>query len=624
MAGRTRSRSNPQSSSRPVPLGRALVASSARYTGADAPRVYGVDKGWQRECYRYYSIIGEARYAAQYYGNALSKCELFMSEPVLLGEGAAQRRSLRPAFGSVEQAHLDDVFSGRANQSQMLHDIGVHLTVGGECFVVGRYQGAPVGADGSLGFVGDGGMIWEVVSPVDMNVHGKGWQLEFEGYAPVRLTDNDVVIRIWRPDPFRRLQADSPFKSLLPVLKEIENLDLHIYTQLISRIAANGIWAVPEEMDLPEDGTGEDDDTEAGTANAPSRLMTLLAEAGKKAIANPGSPAARIPLILQVPGEFIDKLGKPITFWSELDAKAIEMRSNALHRFASGMDLPNEMIEGMSSNEGTGGGRSNGVSHWGAWQIEESAIKIHIEPMLELIASAFTVDYIRHQVPGTALIVTASTEKLRLRPDRSEQAFELHDRFAIGYATLLKENGFDPSDAPNDAEVKRMILLKIATGSATPEMVAAANALLDIDLPMPEPPAQPAAEMPQTRPTPSLVDHPTRPRDPSESAAALEVACHGMVLTALSRVGNRLIQRKVQPPEGVPTYATHTFALGDVDTTRLLDGAFPMANEMLEGIGDPAEIVPVLQRYTAALIATKAEHDRSEMMKWLERTEVPA
>src|SRR6478735_9173517 len=146
MAGRTRNRatrSTTRRSSHPATLGRALVASAAHFTGGQAPRIYGVDKSWQAEAYRFYSIIGEARYAAQYYGNAMSKCELYMAEPVI--DEKTQLRSLKPNFTGDEAAFLDDVFSGHANQSQMLHDIGVHLTVSGECFVVGRMQALPRG-----------------------------------------------------------------------------------------------------------------------------------------------------------------------------------------------------------------------------------------------------------------------------------------------------------------------------------------------------------------------------------------------------------------------------------------------------------------------------------------------
>jgi hypothetical protein len=622
MAGRTRTRAS--RSTRPQHPNRALVASSAYYTGAQAPLVYGTDKGWQAECYRFYSIIGEARYAAQYYGNSLSKCEMFMANPVI--DEKTKVPKWEPSYDSPEAAFLDDVFVGKANQSEMLHGIGVHLTVGGELFVIGYVADrTPTGlAAAAQSTPGDGSMIWGVYSPLEVNTQGRSWTLKFEGAPDLVLGEFDVVIRIWRADPYLRNHADSPFKSMLPVLAEIEKLTMHIQAQLISRLAGAGIMWVPEGIDFPDmplgPGATDEEKAAAETANGPTKLMRLIAEAGATALRNQGHPSTRVPIIIQVPDNLIEYVGKVTTFWSELDEKAQEMREGALHRFASGMDLPNESTEGMASNGGTGGGSSNGVSHWGAWQIEESAIKIHIEPAMELVVSAFTVDYIRIQVPRTKMVVQFSTAKLRLRPDRSKEALELYGLGVLNRVALLRETGFNTTDLMSDDELKTWLMLKIAGGSNTPEQVAAAANAFGLNLPA----SDPTAETTQAPPPPSLEEHPIRPRDPSERVASLIPVCNAMVLQALSRVGNRLIQRKVRPPEGVATYSVHTYAPGELDATALLVDAFPMANEMLDGLADPADVMPTLQRYTAALVATGAAHDRGEMTKWLERMEIEA
>jgi len=69
-----------------------------------------------------------------------------------------------------------------------------------------------------------------------------------------------------------------------------------------------------------------------------------------------------------------------MTFWTELDAQSKDMRAEAITRFFGRNGPPAEQILGMSANSGTGGG-SNGVSHWGAWQIEVTTIKMFVEPM---------------------------------------------------------------------------------------------------------------------------------------------------------------------------------------------------------------------------------------------------
>lgn len=608
MAGRTVSRQrSTRSSGEHISPGRAIVASSAYYRGNEAPRIYGTDKAWQRECYRFYSITGEARYAANYYAAAMSKCEMHIDEPVVAEDGRA--KAWVPNYACPEADALDEMFSGRNNQGEALRSYGRHAVIGGECFVIGKYLGDAARFFDST--IGDDSMRWEVVSPLEMNVEGTNWTQTLPGTATVyKFTERDVVIRIWNPDPYQRNQADSPFKSLMPVLREIEMLSEHINSQLTSRLAGAGILWVPEGMDFPslplEEGEEE-------TTSGPSKLARLIAKAGATALKDRSHAMARVPIIIQAPNELIDK-ARLMHFWSELDEKASEMRSGSLHRFASGMDLPNEIIEGMNSNEGTGGGRSNGVSHWGQWQIEEAAIKMHIEPAMDVFVSAITIDWIRVQVPGTTKVVAYGTGNLKLRPDRSKEAFELYDRGLLKPTALFREVGFDPSDLADDADRKAMILWKLSTGSATPDQVAAAAAAYGIELPLQSASGvRPPAQLP---PAPSLEEHPTRPRDPSEQqAAALMAACHSMCLQALTRVGNRLRQKGVKA-NGIPIYSVHTEVIGDVDT-GLLQNCFPMAREMLEDIADPADVMPHLQTYVSGVLATKGVHSKAAMTDFL-------
>ena len=108
----------------------------------------------------------------------------------------------------------------------------------------------------------------------------------------------------------------------------------------------------------------------------------------------------------------------------------------------------------MSSNSGTGGGRSTGVSHWGAWQIEEATIKMHVEPMLDVIVNALTIGYLQVRPRRRVLAsIVYDTSALRLRPDRSKEAFELYDRGLISGEALLRENGFADDDAAHPGRV---------------------------------------------------------------------------------------------------------------------------------------------------------------------------
>jgi hypothetical protein len=552
--------------SRPQPVvipTTSLVASAMRYPGK-APRLYVPKQPWQAECYRHYAICGEARFAATFFGHALSRAVLSIAEPGVEGPKTVDTGPAADALAAL--------FNGADGQSQMLQSIGTHLTIAGECYLVGRTV--------------EDTDVWEIVSCMEMRVNGNNWSVHYGDALPdVPLTEQDVVIRIWQPNPARRVEADSPFRSLLPILSEIEWLTKHVFAQTASRLAGAGILLMPESMTFPPPPGQEGAETAA--MNEADSFMLTLAEAMMTPLSDPGSPSAVVPIVVTAPDEAIAS-ARLLTFWSELDAASMSLRGEAIRRFALGMDLPPEQILGMSSNGGTGGGTSNGVSHWGAWQIEESTIKMHVEPMLELVANAVTVGYIRHAAPPGPQYVTYSTEALRLRPDRSREAFELYDRGVIGPRALVRENGFSLDDMPDPIAYHLWLLQKVATqAAATPEQMDAALAQLGVDLGVP---AQPGPTPRKPLPPPATGEQ-TRPRTPAEHT--LLHTCEALVFRALERAGNRLRQNVSKPP-GVPAYQTHEYIRANGNTATLLVDAWSCAPQVLADLADPDAVVPVL------------------------------
>ena len=580
-----------------IPTTKSLVASSTRYPGKGV-RIYSQRQDWQRECYRHYAICGEARYGARFFGHALSRAVLSAAQ--LDGEGSIESLDSGPAYEA-----LVDLFNGPDGQTQMLDAIGLHLTVAGECYLIGRQA-----------ITGD---LWEVLSCLEVQVVANDqWQINYgNGLPPIDLTEDDVVIRIWLPAPGKHVEADSPFRSLLPILSEIEWLTRHVFAQITSRLAGAGILLMPQGMSFPKPPAQEGH--EVTGANEADEFMLTLAEAMMAPIADPGSPSALVPIVVTAPDDAIDK-PRLLEFWSALDSASMDMRVEAIRRFALGMDLPPEQVLGMSSNGGTGGGNSNGVSHWGAWQIEESTIKLHIEPMLDTVCNALTMGYLRPTISdgeeSVSAFVTYSTERLRLRPDRSQEAFELYDRGLLSPKALFRENGFALEDMASEEEFQTWLLVKAATQSTTPEQVQAAMAQLGVDLGPVTTNQAPRLE----RPTPSLEGHPTRPRTPAESA--LVAASEALVFRALERAGNRLRQSTAKPP-GVPAYETHLYVT-PVNTAKLLDDAWSCAPMVLEGIGDPAVVVPLLDSYCTSLIQGRQPHERGRLRNWLRLAEEEA
>jgi hypothetical protein len=568
----------------------AMVASATRYPGA-AARIYQPRQDWQSECYRHYSICGEARFAAKFFGHSVSRASLFAAEMV---DGTAREATNGPAADA-----LAALFNGKDGQTQMLDALGTHLTVAGEAYLVGRQA--------------DEIDTWEIVSCLEMQVAGTSWQINYgNGLPVVQLTEDDVVIRIWLPSPAHRIEADSPFRALLPILSEIEWLTRHVFAQITSRLAGSGVLIMPQGMSFPPppeqvttDGTTEP----AKPANEADAFMQTLADAMMAPIEDPSSPSAVVPIVITAPDDTIDK-PRLLTFWTQLDEASMSLRTEAIRRFALGMDLPPEQILGMSGGAGaTGHSSSRGVSHWGAWQVEESTIKLHIEPMLDTIVNALTVGYLRPLVESPMAIVVYDSTALRLRPDRSKEAFELYDRGLISADALRRENGFDEDDTPNSEQFKSWLLIKVASGSATPEQVQSALAALGVVL------GGVTGEVTrEARPDPTLDRHPIRPRTPDE--AELIAAANGLVFRALEKAGNRLRQSVSRPP-GAPPYETHLYVKVNGSAERLLEDVWSCAPQVLEGIADPTVVVPVLNSYCISLLKEQSPHRRDRLVNWL-------
>ena len=587
----------------------SMVASAVRYPG-EVARIYEGVKEWQREAYRHYRICGEARYAADFYGSALSRSTLHIAQRNERGEKVIQ-------VGGEANAILDDLFAGKDGQAQMLKAMGVHLTIAGECYLVGRTVTPEEAANDVT--MKSGGDIWEIVSVEEMIVAGRTWSIRVgANRKPVELTRTDVVIRVWFPDPADRMQADSPFRSLLPVLKEIEWLTLHIFAQLTSRLAGAGLLFLSQDITFPP--PLDEDGKAIATKNEADAVMTVLADAMMRPLRDPSNPASKVPVVLQVPTELLrtGKAAELLQFWTQLDSESREMRSDSIRRFAIGMNLPVEVILGMSSNPGTGGGASSGVSHWGAWQIEEQTIKMHLEPTLDLVVNSLTVGYLRPLMTDETATdeIAYSTEALRLRPDRSKESMELYNMGQLKADVMVTENGFSTSDMPDDTEFRKWLLTKVASGSATPEQVQAALALLGraaagFRLETPAPPRVspgPTRHSRTTRPGPA---HRRPPRCCWPPPTGWSTGRWNAPAT-----GSGATPRSGRPTSRPSRCTPRSGSTATPTSTSPTHGRAPRRSSTGSRTCRPT--VKSLDAYCRTLFFEKAEHTRTRLAEWLE------
>ncbi len=540
----------------------SLVASAVRLPQHTRNRVIQ-SESWQTDAWRLYDTVPELRFVANWKGNMASRARL----------GVLQRTEGKdtPVLTGPPVSALEAYFGGEQGHAEMQRLTGLHLTVAGECYHVYFGKQWTVVAHDKVKQTGD--MI-----RADL---GDGW-VDIKGGA-------DMVIRVWTPHPMDPYKADSPVRSNLSTLREIERTSQTVQAILSSRLAGNGILMLPSDISFPPP---EDADPSASTADT---FMRVLGEAMLTPIGDPDNPAAVVPIVVTAPGENI-KEARHIRLSDELTEQVRLTRDNAVKRFALGMDIPAEVLTGMGD-----------ANHWNAWLVDEAAVKAHIEPLLDVIANAVTTGYLWHAVDNAqgTYFVAADTSAIRLRPNRSREAIDLYDRGRLSHEALLRETGFDTSDAPNPTQFREWLLTKIALGSTSPEQTQAAAEKLGATLGMAEVvPIEKAKDRPD-----DLDNRRTVQRDARDTGPVVpDVAgAEALVFRALERAGNRLRSRHSYRGEVAPHLLHLTLDPRGVDD--LLDGAWTFAAEV--GLD---HLIPALDTYVRMLIGTRTEHSRDRML----------
>jgi len=130
---------------------------------------------------------------------------------------------------------------------------------------------------------------------------------------------------------------------------------------------------------------------------------------------------------------------REMTFWTELDAQSKDMRAEAITRFAVGMDPPAEQILGMSANSGTG--REQWCLSLGAWQIEESTIKMFVEPMARWLSTPFRCRISAPWHPDETDLIVSDTLSTSPAPRSLQRGHRTVAEWRYWYGHHAAENG---------------------------------------------------------------------------------------------------------------------------------------------------------------------------------------
>lgn len=402
----------------------------------------------QREAWNYYHALGEVNYGiGSWLANAISRCRLIAATRSPTSDDPT------PVVDGPAAQIMGMLGGGAGGQATILKRMTVQVSVPGESFLVTEQV--------------DGLQSTYAYSNTELRITGRGplrYQINDQRNHWRTLSDDSLVSRVWWPDDEINWMSSSPVLGALPIMREVDMYNRYIMAILLSRVVNNGILLIPTEVALPSLPAFKD---------AADPFMAQLIDAGQKAIKNPGTAGSAFPMPLKVPAQFIEHF-KHLTFATEMGLKVLEDRDKALVRLANSLNMPSEVLTGMGA-----------VNHWGQWQLEESAVKIHIAPVIEVIVEGLTQTYLRPMLKaagsplvdkaGDPFVVWYDYSALIQQPDRSGEAFQLHDKGLLSNEALVRETGFDEDDMPKETQGMKLedqALLKIAMGAGPDSMAA--------------------------------------------------------------------------------------------------------------------------------------------------------
>jgi hypothetical protein len=435
---------------------RALLASATQLMSPEglnrpeAKRLNKLRQPWQEDAWAYRDAIGELRYATTFLGNSCRKIMLVPSayvegelDPLPLSEIEDCPDNVRAAANDALRRLSS---GGPLALSGLQRDVAENFEVAGECFLVGWPPMTMLpGSDNA-------DEVWEIRSVSEIVGNNNGdLELKIDGGSAEPIPNGVFVQRLWYPHPRRKSIADSPFAAMLDICEELLILSRDIRASGRSRLANSGLLLIPDKLTVVKSSMISDaNDSEQ------DEFMSELIAAGMAAIQDEGSASAIFPILIRGPMDALAavrqvQIARP-------ESQKAQDRLELLTRMATTLDLPAEVLTGKGD-----------LNHWTAWSVSEDTFNDHIEPLVMVIDDALTAGYMRialRSTPGLApewvnrVVLWHDATRLVRHPDRSQDALQAYDRYALSDAALRDTMGFSDTDAPDETELLSRVVLK--------------------------------------------------------------------------------------------------------------------------------------------------------------------
>ena len=436
----------------PVPIrGKSLTAAATRMTKADSEYVRRLAMPWQIRALYYTDAIGELHYASQFYARMLQRLRIY---PATLGDDG----QVKEITSGTAVDLLNRVQDPGGGKTALLGMYGKLMFITGEGYLFG--QGLDTGQE-KWTFVwreelrfDEFGKVTHVLAP-----QLPYEQLDFSDATYEEIPEGSAVAyRMWTPHPRFSAWPDSPMRAVLDEAEELLVLSRSVLATATSRLVRAPLLAIPQEIaPAPPEPQGDED-----PLNDPFlRDFTAHLE---RAIEDPAAASSLAPYVLYAQSEWIDKI-KPITLHdTQTDYLERDLRTEAIARMARGLDLPPEVVQGMSS-----------ANHWAAWWISDDMWRSHGAPKAEQFCDDVAEAYLRPALRDAGedwenIIVAYDASAVVVNPDRSKDADQAWDRGAINYKAYRQAKNFVEQDAQSEDEHQEWLAIKkvIIAADGTP------------------------------------------------------------------------------------------------------------------------------------------------------------
>jgi hypothetical protein len=306
------------------------------------------------------------------------------------------------------------------------------------------------------------------------------------------------------------------------------------------------------------------------------------------------------------------------------------------------MDIDPSILAGMGE-----------ANHWGAWQIQEGQVKVHIEPLMSRICDGLTSAYLKPALKvmkkePDRYTLWFDTAPLTVRPERLKDTREMYKEGLVSRATVLLSGDYAISDAPTDEEdlrnFTRELMLRdpnlfqigaVRKVAGYTEEILPSNTLVTPmntgagPAPPPPPPTgiEPTAggPMPQETQAQNALPGPGgetgvpagAPAGVTASATMntdlnVFLVANATVFRAMERAGKRMLTRGTANQfTATPAHELHTMLMSQSGPEVLLEGAWDQMPALAAAVDselDTDRLRMALHAYCARLLVSKQPH----------------